>query len=79
MADSLETALRLGSGVVRIVIVDGAGRVTGESDVSALCAESSPVDLQRSIDGTQEKMDYRVDVGNDREDEEGKTDSAPRT
>ncbi len=31
VADSLETALRLGSSVVRIVIVDGAGRHSGES------------------------------------------------
>ncbi len=31
VADSLETALRLGSGVVRVVLVDGAGRQSGEN------------------------------------------------
>ena len=64
VADSLETALRLGSGVVRIVIVDGAGGARAESDVSGLRAGSSRVDLQRSVDGTQEKMDSRF-RGND--------------
>ena len=76
VADSLETALRLGSGVVRIVIVDGAGRARGESDVSGLRAGFSRVDLQRSVDGTQEKMDSR-ESGNDGEDDGGKMDSSP--
>ncbi len=77
VADSLETALRLGSGVVRIVIVDGAGRARGESDVSGLRAGSSRVDLQRSVDGTQEKMDSRF-RGNDGEDEGSEMDSRYR-
>ena len=76
VADSLETALRLGSGVVRIVIVDGAGGARGESDVSGLRAGFSRVDLQRSVDGTQEKMDSR-ESGNDGEDDGGKMDSSP--
>ena len=59
VADSLETALRLGSGVVRIVIVDGAGGARAESDVSGLRAGSGRVELQRSTDGSQEKMDSR--------------------
>ena len=66
VADSLETALRLGSGVVRIVIVDGAGGARAESDVSGLRAGSGRVDLQRSTDGSQEKMDSRY-RGNDGE------------
>ena len=66
VADSLETALRLGSGVVRIVIVDGAGGARAESDVSGLRAGSGRVDLQRSTDGSQEKMDSRF-RGNDGE------------
>ena len=74
VADSLETALRLGSGVVRIVIVDGAGGARVESEVSGLRAGSSRVDLQRSVDGSQEKMDSRF-RGNDGEDDGGEMDS----
>ena len=74
VADSLETALRLGSGVVRIVIVDGAGGARAESDVSGLRAGSSRVDLQRSTDGSQEKMDSRF-RGNDGEDDGSEMDS----
>ena len=77
VADSLETALRLGSGVVRIVIVDGAGGARAESDVSGLRAGSSRVDLQRSVDGTQEKMDSRF-RGNDGEDDGSEMDSRYR-
>ena len=66
--------MRLGSGVVRIVIVDGAGGARAESDVSGLRAGSSRVDLQRSVDGTQEKMDSRY-RGSDGEDDGGKMDS----
>ena len=77
VADSLETALRLGSGVVRIVIVDGAEGARAESDVSGLRAGSSRVDLQRSVDGTQEKMDSRF-RGNDGEDDGSEMDSRYR-
>ena len=76
VADSLETALRLGSGVVRIVIVDGAEGARVESDVSGLRAGSSRVELQRSTDGSQEKMDSRF-RGNDGEDDGSEMDSSP--
>ena len=74
VADSLETALRLGSSVVRIVIVDGVGGARAESDVSGLRAGSSRVDLQRSTDGSREKMDSRF-RGNDGTETEGEIDS----
>ena len=76
VADSLETALRLGSGVVRIVIVDGAGGARVESDVSGLRAGSGRVELQRSTDGSQEKMDSRF-RGNDGENDGSEMDSSP--
>ena len=76
VADSLETALRLGSGVVRIVIVDGAGGARAESDVSGLRAGSGRVELQRSTDGSQEKMDSRF-RGNDGENDGSEMDSSP--
>ena len=74
VADSLETALRLGSSVVRIVIVDGVGGARVESDVSGLRAGSGRVDLQRSTDGSQEKMDSRF-RGNDGTETKGEIES----
>ena len=69
--------MRLGSGVVRIVIVDGAEGARVESDVSGLRAGSSRVELQRSTDGSQEKMDSRF-RGNDGEDDGSEMDSRYR-
>ena len=76
VADSLETALRLGSSVVRIVIVDGVGGARAESGSTGLRAGSSRVDLQRSgmTDGGEEKMDSRF-RGNDGTETEGEIDS----
>ncbi|MYB77818.1 MAG: excinuclease ABC subunit A, partial [Chloroflexi bacterium] len=74
VADSLETALRLGSSVVRVVIVNGAGRhsaAAGRPSVDRHSRESgSPSDgdaLGSAIDGSEEKMDSRFH-GNDGQD-----------
>ncbi len=74
VADSLETALRLGSSVVRIVIVDGAGRHSGESrnpvpdGQFAESGKTNPIRHSRESGSPSvengEKMDSRV-RGND--------------
>ena len=66
VADSLETALRLGSSVVRVVIVGGAGglaRETGSPSAARQSRESGSLSDEESmaprIDGSEEKMDSR--------------------
>jgi excinuclease ABC subunit A len=82
VADSLETALRLGSSVVRVVIVDGPSRQTGASDGASdrHSGESrNPSDgegMASQVDGKEEQMDSRFH-GNDgrggNDDENGKS------
>ena len=74
VADSLETALRLGSSVVRIVIVDGADRHSRESGSPSVGESMDSRVNGNDGDGGEEKMDSRF-RGNDGTETEGEIDS----